>query len=84
MSLRLGAAFERLSRSPSPAKADRRRNSGMSNDAAALDAVGRTEGALRIHIALKIAVIARIGIDQAADRAILLRDFAFVPRQLWP
>ena len=42
--------------------------------AAALHAIRRTPGALGENVALGVAIVARIGIDQAADRAVLGGD----------
>src|ERR1035438_3407900 len=42
--------------------------------AAALDALGRAIRAVGIDVALEVAVVARIGIDDAADGAALMRN----------
>ena len=42
--------------------------------AAALDALLRTIGTLREHVALEVSVVARVGVDQAADGAVLVRE----------
>ena len=43
----------------------------------ALDALVRTPAALRIGVALRVAVVGRIGIDDAADRPVLLGELGF-------
>ena len=48
-------------------------------DRAALHAFRRAPAAFGISVALGVAVIVRVGIDQAADRAMLLRQFRLEP-----
>ena len=48
-------------------------------DRSALDPMGRAHRAGRIGFIDRIAVIGRIGIDDAADRAMLLREFGLQP-----
>src|SRR6185312_13236885 len=48
-------------------------------DRAALDPAGRASAAERIGVRTGIAVVRRIGIDEAADRAMLLRELRLEP-----
>ena len=72
-----------------PARAER--IAGMNrhvHDAAALHALLRPERSLRIHVARVVAVVSRVRVDEAGDRAVLVGDLgldaapsAAVPRQ---